>query len=346
MHGLVDPATLPEEIREAVAAELARAHAASVEPLEAKEVEGILRGAWGRAPGKVLDDFEAEPLAVTPAAQVHRAELDGAAVAVKVRRPGLAALVRSDLTLLDAVAGPLASVLGQADVRALLREVRESVLDELDLEHEASGQRQAARLLRRAEDVTVPRPETELCTEDVLVAAFLDGPTLAETTPADPARVSALAGGVALTDPRPNHVVLLADGGIGLLGAGVARPADKARADAALRATAALRAGDDETFAAIVASELGLLPAESAALSGELARETLGPVAAGPVALDAPYVAATGERALSRIGAWVGLAGQAKPDPRDLGAARMAGQLSLVLARLGAEDDWLALAAG
>jgi hypothetical protein len=229
------------------------------------------------------------------------------------------------------------------------------VLDELDLEHEASGQRQAARLLRRAEDVTVPRPETELCTEDVLVAAFLEGPTLAETTPADPARagralvrahVSALAGGVALTDPRPNHVVLLADGGIGLLGAGVARPADKARADAALRATAALRAGDDETFAAIVASELGLLPAESAALSGELARETLGPVAAGPVALDAPYVAATGERALSRIGAWVGLAGQAKPDPRDLGAARMAGQLSLVLARLGAEDDWLALAAG
>lgn len=354
LHGLVDPDAVPEEIRAPLVAELAAAHEASVEPLRIQEVERIVREAWGRSASQVLDELEESPLAVTPSAQVHRAELDGEAVAVKVRRPGLAALVRSDLALIDAVAVPLASVLPSADVRALLREVRETLLDELDLEHEGMGQRQAARLLRRVDDVVVPRCEGELCTEDVLVSALLDGPTLADGLPPDPERagralvrahVTALAGGVALTDPRPNHVVLLAGGGIGLLGTGLQRRADKARAAAALRATGALRGGDDAAFAAVVAGELGLLPERDAALAATLARETLGPVAGGPVRLDAAYVAAVAERGFERVGAWVGLAGDARPVAEDLGALRMSGQLSLVLARLGAEQDWLALAA-
>ena len=61
-------------------------------PIAFKEVERILRErAWGQfaRQGALMTSSE-EPLAVTPAAQVHRAELDGAAVAVKVRRPGLA----------------------------------------------------------------------------------------------------------------------------------------------------------------------------------------------------------------------------------------------------------------
>ncbi len=353
LHGLVDPAALPAELRDRLPPALERDFAAATEPLRPKEVERILREAWGQSPGKVLDDLDEEPLAVTPAAQVHRAELDGAAVAVKVRRPGLAALVRSDLALIDAVAGPLASVLPAADVRALLREVRETALDELDLEHEGMGQRQAGRLLRRVEDVRVPKTEGELCSEDVLVSELLDGPTLAAAAPDDPARagralvrahVTALAAGVALTDPRPGHVVLLGDGAIGLLGTGLARPADKPRAALALRATGALRAGDDAAFAALL-GDLEVLPEAEAQLAGTLARETLGPVADGPVTLDAGYVAGVGERALERIGAFVGLAGHARPAPSDLGALRMAGQLSLLLARLGAEEDWLALAA-
>jgi hypothetical protein len=354
LHGLIDPAALPAELQGWLPRALERDFAGATEPLRPKEVERILREAWGKPAGKVLDDLDEDPLAVTPAAQVHRAELDGAAVAVKVRRPGLAALVRSDLALIDAVAGPLSSVLPAAEVRALLKEVRETALDELDLEHEGMGQRQAGRLLRRVEDVRVPKTEGELCSEDVLVSELLEGPTLATAAPDDPARagralvrahVTALAAGVALTDPRPGHVVLLDDGAIGLLGTGLARPADKPRAALALHATGTLRAGDDAAFAALLSGDLDILPAAEAGLAATLARETLGPIADGPVTLDAGYIAGVGERALERVGAFVGLAGHARPAPSDLGALRMAGQLSLLLARLGAEEDWLALAA-
>ena len=81
--------------------------------------------------------------------------LGGAGVAVKLRRPGLAAAVRSDLALLDAHATPLARVFGAADPGALLREARERVLDELDLEHAGTTQRRFARAARRLNGVMV-----------------------------------------------------------------------------------------------------------------------------------------------------------------------------------------------
>src|SRR4051812_6831480 len=57
-------ARLPEE--------LAAAHAEATTPVAFRDVERVLRGAWRAAPGKVLDDLDPEPLAVTPSAQVHR----------------------------------------------------------------------------------------------------------------------------------------------------------------------------------------------------------------------------------------------------------------------------------
>src|SRR5215211_2151842 len=106
---LVVPEALPAELREVLPAALERARAETTTPLRPAEVERVLSGAWGP-----------EPVAVTPAAQVHRAALEGTPVAVKVRRPGVAAGIRNDLALLDAVAAPLGGVLPAADVRALL----------------------------------------------------------------------------------------------------------------------------------------------------------------------------------------------------------------------------------
>ena len=128
------------------------------------------------------------------------------------------------------------------------------------------GQRQAARALRRVEGVRVPKTEGELCHEDVLVSELLEGPTLAAGAPDDPGRVgrtlvrahvTALAGGLALTDPRRATSCCSAAMNIGSAGTGVARPADRARATLALHAVAALRGGDADGFAAILDGELG-----------------------------------------------------------------------------------------
>jgi predicted unusual protein kinase regulating ubiquinone biosynthesis (AarF/ABC1/UbiB family) len=270
-------------------------------------------------------------------------------VAVKVLRPGLAAAVRNDLALLDVLAAPLRQVFGAMDAGAVLREIRETALDELDLEHEASTQRQVRRALRGVPGLTVPAPDLELSGEHVLVTELLEGPTLAEAQPGDPAdvartlvaaHVAAARAGLVLTDPRPGHVVLLDTGGVGLLGTGLARPVDRARVTAALETLAAWRAGDQDGFAAIVAERLGLLPAADAVKAYALAAVALGEVLHAEALLDGPALAAIGERALEHLNGGLELAAVVTPQRNDLAVARSVGQLASVLSRLGATEDW------
>ncbi len=334
---------------------LERARTDASEPLPAKDVEKILKHAWRKPPAKVLDDLDPEPVAVTPTAQVHRGSGDDGPVAVKVRRPGLASAVRNDLALLDALGAPLRQVFGRLDTGAVLREVREMALDELDLEHEGSTLRRVRRVLRGVDGLTVPSPVLDLCHEDVLVTTWLEGPTLRDAEPGDPAAVAAALAaahaaaareGFLLTDPRPGHVVLLADGTVGLLGAGVARPIDRARVSHGLAALEALRAGDPGAFAARVAGDLDLLPDTGATTAHDLLDELLGTLLRGPARLDGPALAAAGDGALRRLGPLLDLGAEVTPHPQDLAVVRMLWQLGVVLSRLEATEDWGAHALG
>jgi predicted unusual protein kinase regulating ubiquinone biosynthesis (AarF/ABC1/UbiB family) len=350
---LVQADAVPAALR-GLPAELERARAAAATPIAFKDIEKILKGAWGSPHGKLLDELDREPLAVTPSAQVHRGMRDGAPVAVKVLRPGLAGAVRNDLVLLDVLATPLRQVFGAMDAGAILREVRETALDELDLEHEASTQRQLRRTLRGVDGLVIPAPDMELSGETVLVTELLDGRTLADPKAkvADPgavartlvaAHVTAARAGIVLTDPRPGHVVLMPKGQVGLLGAGLARPVDRDRTVAALEALVAWRAGDQDTFAAIVADRLELLPTADAIKAYGLAAVVLGEILGRPTVLDGPALAAIAERGLDHLTAALKLAATVTPHPHDLAVLRSVGQLASVLARLGATEDWGAL---
>jgi predicted unusual protein kinase regulating ubiquinone biosynthesis (AarF/ABC1/UbiB family) len=353
---LVDPEALPPAIREPVVRELEAARAAACEPLDSRSVERALKGAWGRPAGRVLDELDPEPLAVRAAAQTHRGAVDGTPVAVRVRRPGLDRAVRADLALLDTLIAPLRAVLPKADTRALLRAAREQALDELDFEHEASNHRRVARALRDVGGITVPRAHGELCTEAVFVADLLEGGTLADgARPGDPdAAAKALVAahvaaardaGLVLLDARPGHVVVLADGGIGLLGAGIARAVDRGRVELALAALAALRADDAGSFADAV-STAGVLPSESAPAAHRLARSALGPLASGRARLDAAALREAAVRGAKLSTDAFALVPDVEPHPDDLWLGRAAGQLVATLARLEATADWPALVAG
>ncbi|HEX8085137.1 MAG TPA: AarF/UbiB family protein [Solirubrobacteraceae bacterium] len=352
---VLDPAALPPELREIVEREAEAARAAVCQQLRPKEVERLLKEAWGRRAADVLDELDPEPLAIRPAAQVHRGEVDGAAVAVKVRRPGIERAVRNDLALLDALGPPLRAAFPNLDAAAILRDIRELTLDELDLEHEASQQRRVARALRDVTGIAVPRPRLDLCESGVLVSDLLDGTTLADgARPEDPHgaartlveafRAAALQAGLALVDPRPSHVLVRADGSLGLLGAGVARPVDRDRARRALDALDAL-AGDDAAAFASVVSAAGLLPDAEALDAHALLRELLAGFLDGPARLDAAALLDVADRALAAIPDLFALATAASPAPQDLALGRMLGQLVAVLARLEATEDWPALAA-
>lgn len=353
--GVIDDDMVPEVIRPEVRRTLDAAHAQAAEPLSAKAVDRALKAAWGTAPSKVVDELDPEPLSVSGLAQVHAAALDGEPVVVKVARPGVAQAVRSELTLLDLLAAPIGAVFGALDVGGVLREVREAAADELDLEHEGDQQARVRRALRRLDGVVVPAVHDEHTASGALVSERLDGHTLASgARPDDPGAVArALVtaclvawkeAGLVITDLRPSHVVLMDDGRVGLLGAGVARAVPREHLAPAVRGFAALADADPAAFVA-AALEQGVLGAEDAATAHGLLREILGDlVTGGPALLDGPTLAAAGERAYERLGAGLALGARATPQPDDLPALRMLGQLGATLAHLGATEDWAQVA--
>jgi predicted unusual protein kinase regulating ubiquinone biosynthesis (AarF/ABC1/UbiB family) len=353
-HTVVDPAAVPERLRASVTRELTGA-AAAVTALEPKAVTKALKDAWGREHGKVVDGLDASsPLAVTPGAQTHRASVDGQEVVVKVLRPGVRDSIRSDLGLLETLTAPARAAFPAVDAGAVIREVRERVLDELDLEHEAATQRTVARALRRHPHITVPAPISDLCHESVMVSAHVAGPTLAEGIPEDAGAIARTLLRAAIGLPRtaglvhadldPANVIVTGPGSIALVDLGASRRVDAARLDQGLIALAALRAGDEAAFTDAVLG-LGVLPdAESCARALGLLREVGADLLTGPVRLDADALLALAARAEDRLGDAFGLAMQATLDPQDLWPLRMLGTLVATLARLEVTEDWIALA--
>ncbi len=346
---IADPALLPAKIRDVAAEELA-SWRVTPEPL--KDVEKLLRSAWGEKPSKVLDDFEDEPVALTVGAQIHRGTHDGRAVAIKILRPGLVEVVRADLKLLETLSGQIRGALPNADPQALIRETSERVLDELDLEHEGAAQRALARALRGG-PVHVPSPVSELTHPGVLVREWAEGTTLAEgASVPDPeaaaralveALVASARAGTMHCDPEPGNVVVAPDGTLALIDAGASARVPPERIDGLADALAAVRADDAERLGAVLVA-LGVVGDSSHAGDIDaLAREILGPFLEGPQRLDAPALGDRSDVAWSRLREIAALAQVVRPVPQDLWPLRGIAGAGASLAKLGATHDWPAL---
>lgn len=349
----IDPGWIPSPWGDTIISQLEAAQRAAREPIEFGRVERTLRAAWGVRPSEELDELDPEPVAVTPGAQVHRGVLDGDPVAVKVLRPGLAASVRQDLALLEGLMGPLGAAFPAADPGAVMRELRERVLDELDLENEAQAQRRFHRALRHHPFLVVPAPVTRLAHAEVLVSEWIDGVPLASAPDRDrdgaAARLvlfalGAARAGIVHADLHPEDVLVLADGRLAILDFGATRTID---ADRVKQAASAFEAFASEDAGALgeALERLGWLPARHAATALELGRHSLGELAGPePRTLDSDAVLAAAERLFERPDAIAELVLAGALPPEDLWPARGLGQLFGTIARAGATGPWRELA--
>lgn len=186
-----------------------------------------IQAALGMPVERAFASFEAEPLAAASVAQVHRATLhDGGEAIVKVRRPGIADLVRSDLRVLRR----LARVVQAFSARAarlrpveLVDELQRQLLAEIDLTHEARNIRRLAAVLRERSDVWLPEVIEPWATTTVIVQRFSSGrPVSAAFGSEDGRRLAGVlidvylfqlfVAGAYHADPHPGNLFVLPDG--------------------------------------------------------------------------------------------------------------------------------------
>src|SRR3954447_11820427 len=253
----IDTGAFPPEFQERVQAKLAELRdAAPRVPFE--RMRKVIEDDLGVRLGDVFDDFGEEAVAAASIGQVYRARLrDGRAVAVKAQYPGVAQAVRADLQNLGLIMRVAKRMAPGMDAKAMTREIRERLTDELDYEHEAQQHRAFARSWRGHPFIYVPPVVTELCSEHVLVSEWVDGTGFEEVRAADRATRdrfgeivfrfffgSLYRNGHFSGDPHPGNYRLMDDGRVAFLDFGMTKRVRREDRDAEVTALRYLMTGD------------------------------------------------------------------------------------------------------
>ena len=230
----------------------------SVPAVQWKDMRGVLRAEWGEDPERVLAEIDPEPAAAASIGQVYRGRDDaGRELAIKVQYPGVAESVESDMRNLRLLTPLLRQLMPGLEVRDVIDELRERIVEECDYELEAGNHRRVERFWRGHPFVRVPRVDTELSRRRVLVTDWIDGLDFdAVVEQPDPVRdryaeivyrffyetVHHL--GLALGDPHPGNYLLCPDGRVAFFDFGMMRrlPADYVEREAVI--SRAIHSGD------------------------------------------------------------------------------------------------------
>jgi predicted unusual protein kinase regulating ubiquinone biosynthesis (AarF/ABC1/UbiB family) len=251
----VDTGAFPPEFQERIQAKLAELRdAAPRVPFE--KMRKVVEDDLGERLEDAFDEFGEEAVAAASIGQVYRARLrDGRDVAVKVQYPGVAQAVRADLQNLGLIMRVAKRIAPGMDAKAMTREIRERLSDELDYEHEAQQHRAFARSWRGHPFIYVPPVVTHLCGEHVLVTEWVDGAGFEEVKAMDRAARdrfgeivfrfffgSLYRNGHFSGDPHPGNYRLMADGRVAFIDFGMTKSVTRADRDAEV---AAIRAAMD-----------------------------------------------------------------------------------------------------
>jgi ubiquinone biosynthesis protein len=212
-------------------------HAAPV-PFEAIGRELAL--ALGTDPAVAFARLDPQPLAAGSIAQVHRAWLhDGRPVAVKVRRPGIEAVIEADLRLLGRLAERLqrdSPAIARYQPRALVRQFARSLRRELDLRMECRNAERIAASLAAEPGIVVPAIHWQWTSSRVNVQDFVEGIPGRDLRAVDEAGLDrallarrgaravlrmVLADGFFHADPHPGNVFYLPGNRVALIDFGM-----------------------------------------------------------------------------------------------------------------------------
>ncbi len=269
----LDVGIVPEEHREEFQQELAKLRDAAP-TVSFKQMRRVIEEDLEEPISAVFSSFDEEPIAAASIGQVYRATLaeDGREVAVKVQYPGVAEAVRADLQNLDMIMRMFKRMTPGMDVKAVTREIRERIVDELDYELEAQNQRSLARIFRGHPFVVIPDVVSGLSRRRVMVSDFVSGVGFDEIKglpQEDRDRIGEIIFRFFLGclyrhrqfsgDPHPGNFLLMDDGRVAFLDFGLFKRLDAEPVEMELACQRAVAENDPKALHTILAG-YGFLP--------------------------------------------------------------------------------------
>ncbi len=146
----------------------------SAPPLSYPLVKKTFSANLGKEPNEVFDSFGKSASNAASMGQVHKAELDGVKLAVKVQYPGVAESIKSDLKLAKPFALRLMKVKGK-EVEPYMKEVEGKLLEEADYGLELRQSMDFAEKCKDVSGVFFPTYFPELSAPQILTMSWLDG---------------------------------------------------------------------------------------------------------------------------------------------------------------------------
>lgn len=154
-------------------------------PLSYPLIAKTFKEQLGKSVNDVFDSFTKEAVNAASIGQVHKAELNGKQLAVKIQYPGVADSISSDLRLVKALAGKVLNM-NTRDLNEYLKEVEEKLIEETDYLLELKRSNEISKACNSLEGVKFPNYYEGLSARRILTMDWLEGKLLTEYIKTDP----------------------------------------------------------------------------------------------------------------------------------------------------------------
>lgn len=153
----------------------------SVPPLSAPLVTKTFKQYFGKLPSQLYDSFNPVSVNAASIGQVHRAEINGKKLAVKIQYPGVAESIASDLAMVKPIAIRMFNIKGK-DSDKYFKEVENKLVEETDYILEVKQSREMAEACKHISNLRFPEYYIDLSSNRIITMDWMDGEHLSEFT--------------------------------------------------------------------------------------------------------------------------------------------------------------------
>jgi predicted unusual protein kinase regulating ubiquinone biosynthesis (AarF/ABC1/UbiB family) len=203
----------------------------SAPPLSSPLVIKTFKSTLDKTPQTIYDDFQLNATAAASIGQVHKANLNGKNLAVKIQYPGIAASIQSDLKIVKPIALRILN-LSEKEMEKYFLEVEEKLLEETDYALEVRRGQAIAKACKHIPNTKFPEFYPEFSSDKIITMEWLDGLHLNEFLLTNPSQKIRNQIGQALwdfynhqmhqlkmvhADSHPGNYLFTKDGKLGII---------------------------------------------------------------------------------------------------------------------------------